>query len=313
MSRGRHSNTAHVTTLTAPEDPAQGRSTDSVRRSPAAVLAGVLDGSDSVPGRSIELYQRLRDEAPVYRTDAGYWVVSRYADVKEIMRSPDRFSSKANRSEGLGLDPNLEDADPALLTKMMEVAAGMTVDLAELFSAEALVAADPPNHTQLRKIVNRGFVPRRITELQGQIEKTVEQCLDGIETADSYEVVSQLAVPLPVQTIADLLSVDPEHYQDVKEWSVMLADIQGPLRGTPDGLGVMLQMFKGFQRLLRAQDRRAQNEPPRRPDQRSRTSRRIRHPEHRGVPAVHLPAHGGRERNDHQRHHEHGRRAPAEP
>ena len=200
-----------------------------------------------IQARSIELYQRLRDEAPVYRTDAGYWAVSRYADVKEIFRHPERFSSKANQSEGLGLDMDLAaDADPAMLENLMRVASGMTVDLGELFSAEALVAADPPHHTRLRRIVNRGFVPRRIAQLEGQVQTAVDECLAGIETADEYEVVSRLAVPLPVRTIADLLSVDPADYRRVKDWTIQLGEVQGPLRGTPEVLAVVVDMFKSF-------------------------------------------------------------------
>ncbi|MBA3741482.1 cytochrome P450 [Sporichthya sp.] len=197
--------------------------------------------------RAFELYAQLRDEAPVYKTDAGYWAVSRYADVKEIFTNPERFSSSANQAEGLGLDTNIDpDADPEFLTRLMTVAGTMQVDVMELFSARAIVAADPPHHTRLRRIVNRGFVPRRIAELQDNIAQIVESCLEGIGSATSYEVVSQLAVPLPVRVISDLLSVDRDSHGDIKHWSDLLMEAQGPLRGTPRAMEALLGVFKGL-------------------------------------------------------------------
>jgi cytochrome P450 len=210
--------------------------------------------------RDFDLYAALRDQAPVYRAESGYWVVSRYADVREIFFSPDRFSSKANQDEGMGLSTKVdENMDPEMIQTLLAAAAGMAIDITELFSARAIVAADPPHHTRLRQIVNRGFTPRRINGLKGQVEAMIDSCLAGIDGAESYDLVSQLAVPLPVRVVADLLTVEPENYHLVKRWSDQLTQTAGAgLRGTSEALSILMEMFTDFSHYFvpRIEDRR---------------------------------------------------------
>lgn len=198
--------------------------------------------------RQFELYKVLRDEAPVFRTESDWWCISRYDDIREVLLSPDRFSASIVQDEAFGLptefDPNM---DPEKLQMLLAVVSGMPVDIGELLTGRVIVAADPPEHTRMRRIVNRGFTPKRIGELRPSIEAIVAECLDGIETAREYEVIERLGVPLPTRVIGDLLSVDPTDIPKIKEWSdTVMAASSGTLRCTTEGQAMLLEMFKEF-------------------------------------------------------------------
>lgn len=197
--------------------------------------------------RQFELYKELRDKAPVFHTESDWWCISRYDDIREVLLSPDRFSASIVQDEAFGLptefDPNM---DPEKLQMLLAVVSGMPVDIGELLTGRVIVAADP-DHTRMRRIVNRGFTPKRIADLRPSIEAIVAECLAGIETADEYEVIHQLAIPLPVRVIGELLSVDPDDVGKIKEWSdVVMAASSGTLRGTTEGQAMLLEMFKEF-------------------------------------------------------------------
>jgi cytochrome P450 len=178
------------------------------------------------------------------------WVVSRFDDVRQIQSDPDRFSSRPNADEG-SATPTDVDNNPEMLERLLAIVSGMPVDFAELTAARPIVAADPPDHTRMRRIVNRGFTPRRTGEMADKINQIVERCLDGIDDTDSYEVVQNLAIPLPVQMIADLLGIESDHYADVKRWSDHYsAAAVGDVRGTAEGQLLAVNMFKEFSAYL---------------------------------------------------------------
>jgi cytochrome P450 len=198
--------------------------------------------------RQFELYKELRDKAPVFHTESDWWCISRYDDIREVLLSPDRFSASIVQDEAFGLptefDPNM---DPEKLQMLLAVVSGMPVDIGELLTGRVIVAADPPDHTRMRRIVNRGFTPKRIADLRPSIEAIVAECLAGIETAHEYEVIQQLAIPLPVRVIGELLSVDADDVGKIKEWSdIVMAASSGTLRGTTEGQAMLLEMFKEF-------------------------------------------------------------------
>jgi cytochrome P450 len=195
--------------------------------------------------RAYDLYARLREEAPVYRTASGYWVVSRYEDVRTTLRDFERFSSVANQTEAYGLSGDADAFDAETLQSLFAIVADMPIDVGELFAARAIVAADPPQHTRMREIANRGFTPRRIAELRGKIEAIVTECLGGADFSSEFDLVSNFTVPLPVRMISHFLSVESDHYADVKRWSAAQSTNQlGANRGSSESLANMMTMFK---------------------------------------------------------------------
>jgi cytochrome P450 len=165
-----------------------------------------------------EIYAELRDRFPVYRTGSNIWVVSRFDDVKAVQSNPAVFSSRPNPYEG---DSTPVDAEmkPEVLERLIALAAGIPVDMAEMASAKTIAAADPPQHTRMRRIVSRGFTPPRIKEMGSAITGIVERCLDGIVDVPSFDLVERLAVPLPVEMICHILGIDRSEYGRAKVWS----------------------------------------------------------------------------------------------
>src|SRR5581483_859334 len=195
------------------------------------------------------LLQRLRDRPGLHRTDTGWWVASRFADVRLVLSRPELFSSAPNQDELAGLSTKLDpDTNPEQLQRLMAIMAGMPVDVGELVSARMIIGADPPTHTRLRSIVNRGFTPRRIDAVGPAIEAVVDDALTGIEDVGSFDVVSGLAAELPARVLARLLGVDAAAARDMKGWAdVLSTTVQGTARGDADEVQLaMVRMLREF-------------------------------------------------------------------
>ncbi len=131
----------------------------------------VWSSSRSSPVRVEQLpavYAELRERFPVYRTGSNIWVISRFDDVKAVQSNPTVFSSRPNPYEG---DSAPADAEmkPEVIERLMALVAGIPVDMDEMASAKTIAAADPPQHTRMRRIVSRGFTPPRIKEMADAI------------------------------------------------------------------------------------------------------------------------------------------------
>lgn len=83
----------------------------------------------------------------------------------------------------------------------------------------SMIAHDPPDHSRLRKLVIRAFTPRQIASYEPQIQAIIDGLLDDVIAKGSFELVEDLAIPLPVPVIAHVLGVDPEYRHDFKRWS----------------------------------------------------------------------------------------------
>src|SRR3546814_11081361 len=81
-----------------------------------------------------------------------------------------------------------------------------------------LVSIDPPGHSELRRIVSRGFTPRTMQAWRPRIDELVEEML-GATHGDRLDVVASLASPLPVRVIAELLGADAERAADFRDWA----------------------------------------------------------------------------------------------
>lgn len=173
----------------------------------------------------------LRERFPVYHTSSDIWVISRFDDVKAVQSSPDLFSSRPNPYEGAA-SPD-DEMKPEVVDRLVALAAGMPVDMTEMASAKTIAAADPPQHTRMRRIVSRGFTPPRIREMANAISEIVDGCLTGIEDQPSFDVVQRLAVPLPVEMICHILGIDRSHYRQAKRWSDAFAAAAGAVFASP--------------------------------------------------------------------------------
>jgi len=153
-------------------------------------------------------YAALRRESPIHQLAEGMplYAITRYADVIHALHHPELFSSTALQvalqGGGIGIGPN----SGAL--------AGH-----RLLASNMMIATDPPDHARLRRLVNRGFTPRRIAALEPRIRELASGCLDAAIRHGDLELVSGLSVPLPVTVIAEMLGVEPERRDQFKAWS----------------------------------------------------------------------------------------------
>lgn len=139
-------------------------------------------------------FARLRAEAPVARHEApGFWAVSRHEDVVTVSRDTGTFCS------GQGI---------------MVFEIGTTYD-----TPPTMMHTDPPEHTRYRALVQPGFRPTFVRGLEAGIRERTRALVARIEPGVPVDVVSELAVPLPLQVISDLLGVPEEEWPRFFRWS----------------------------------------------------------------------------------------------
>ncbi|WP_433524825.1 cytochrome P450 [Nocardia pseudovaccinii] len=159
-------------------------------------------------------YARLRDEAPVHHsTDPDLWLVSRYDDVRTVVRDAQRFSSAVSAIDSDPFNPSMQP--PKLLRRLF----------AGIPAIRVMLTSDPPDHTMLRRKVSRVFTPRRIAEWEPRIREVTAQLMNDMLAADRpADLVRDLASPLPATIIAEMLGVPAARQDDFKRWSDELVD-----------------------------------------------------------------------------------------
>ncbi|MCX5738576.1 MAG: cytochrome P450 [Proteobacteria bacterium] len=169
-------------------------------------------------------YARLREQAPLHWAEqAQAWCVSRFDDVRAVLRDPERFSSDAMRTFLMGVPPGADAAnDPAAAQRMLQVAQALPFSMQELITSRNLISEDPPRHGVLRSLVNRGFTPRRIAAWEPRLRAVAEECMAKLRHRSEFDLVTELAIPLPVRIITEMLGVEAERQADFKTWSDQL-------------------------------------------------------------------------------------------
>lgn len=150
------------------------------------------------------LYQHLLATAPVQFNEVlGAWTLARYADVVVCLTDA---RSSVNRTQQAAPDaPNYQ-------------------------VARSMLVSDPPDHTRLRALVSKAFTPRMIEQLRPRIVAIVGELLDRMaERNGSVDLIADVAYPLPVVVIAELLGVPPRDRVKFHEWSAVVAASLDPL------------------------------------------------------------------------------------
>ncbi len=167
------------------------------------------------------LYARLRERDPIHRSrPAAGWVLTRYDDVLEVLRDP-RFSAD---------DRNFREYPRMRAQRVRDGLAEEGGDDTPL-----LLRSDPPDHTRLRGLVSEAFTLRAVEKLRPRIEKLVDELLSGWQGRDTVDVMGELAVPLPLTVIAEMLGIPSEDRARFKLWSDALVGFLDPLAaGAPE-------------------------------------------------------------------------------
>ncbi len=140
-------------------------------------------------------YTELRNKAPVIWLEPFQsWALSRYADVDFALRNPQIFSSSVFTAEALG-------------------------DLNPVSEVPWILDMNPPDHTRLRKLANKGFTPRLIRTLEPRVQAIIQELIEPIRGQSESDLVSMFSGPLPTIVIAEMLGVELERRGDFKAWS----------------------------------------------------------------------------------------------
>jgi cytochrome P450 len=175
-------------------------------------------------------YAELRRHSPVTQIADGTYAVARYADVSHVLRHPELFSSKAMLSAtsgGFASALASGKLEPSELARIGELLKTLPISFADQLAARSLIAVDPPVHGPMRNLVNRGFTPRRIADLESRVRAIARAALAQLDGKPDFDMVSQFFVPLPVTVIAELLGVEAERSSDFKRWSDCAVAVSG--------------------------------------------------------------------------------------
>ena len=160
-------------------------------------------------------YEQLRDQDPVHwDEELGFWVLTRYADIDSLY-TDERFSRAQGLMRGFErLSPGEQKiAEPVYHS-----------------FAKTVFYADPPYHTHLRGLMNHAFTPRRVERLRPRVQRIVDELLDVVRAQSQPDIVHDLAYPLPVMVIAELLGLPASDRARFKKWSDDLFAILGTVR-----------------------------------------------------------------------------------
>ena len=142
------------------------------------------------------------------------------------------------------IDPS-KALDASAMEGLAQLADGLGFNPVEMMTTTSVIASDPPNHSRLRNIVNRGFTPRRIAALEPRLREIANAALDRMLEKDEFDLVRDFTIPLPVMVIAELLGVEAERFEDFKRWSdTLIQSTTGSASGTQ--VAEMLAVFKEF-------------------------------------------------------------------
>jgi len=146
----------------------------------------------------------------------------------------------------------------AMLRFIVKLAWKTRLNPFEFTTARNLIAEDGESHSSLRAIVNRGFTPRRIEAWEDRARELVDECLAGLRRGEPFDLIADLAIPLPVTIIAEMIGVEPERRDDFKRWSDLILEVAtGPGRENrfdrryADGFAELLGYLRGLARRRR--------------------------------------------------------------
>lgn len=165
-------------------------------------------------------FRRLRADDPIHwHADGPFWCATRHADVMEISRRPRVFSSAHG-------------------TQLFEIRDRLAGRSTMLENAPSIIRMDPPEHNRHRKLVIRAFTPRMISALEPRVRELARDSVATIRAGEPFDFVEQIAVPMPMFVIAELLGVPSSDFTDFRRWSDAMVEV-GAIGPTPETAGIV--------------------------------------------------------------------------
>jgi hypothetical protein len=148
---------------------------------------------------------RLRDVDPIHRTSWG-WVLSRYRDCANVLGSRD-FGMRGIRER-----------------LRMALGSGAAFE----FISRRFQFMDPPEHARIRSLTTKAFSARRVLDMRPRIQRLVDQLLDEVHGAESFDLIAAVAYPLPAWVISEMLGTPVEDRERLAAWTAPITRLQEP-------------------------------------------------------------------------------------
>ena len=178
-------------------------------------------------------YEALRAHAPLQEHEHGFWTLARHADVAAAFRDESTYSNRM----GVSLDSSAWGE--------------------HAYKTMSILAMDPPQQTRLRKLVSRGFTPRRVTELTPQILRITRQYLDPALEHDEWDFIAEFAGRLPMDVISELVGVPEADRVELRRLADLLVHREDGHRDVPpEGVGAAIDLFGYYGGMLAERRRR---------------------------------------------------------
>jgi len=183
------------------------------KQEPAMVTAEFNPFAPGMLADPYAMYRALREQAPIYRSEMmESWILTRYDDIDAVL-TDSRFSSDRTRAK----------------TRFAQMIREQQEQYGPMSSAQTMLTSDPPDHTRLRRLVSKAFTPRAVENLRPRIQEIIDYLLDEAGKSGEFDIIHELAYPLPVIVIAEMLGVPAEDRHRFKEWSdTVVATLGGP-------------------------------------------------------------------------------------
>jgi len=162
--------------------------------------------SESFHQNPYPVYRRLRNEAPVTWCDPwNSWILSRYDDVVNVLKDFKNFSNEGRQE--------------ALLAQLPKEELEKFQTLRNHYASGGLINSDPPDHTRLRKLVNKAFTPRIVKRMEPLVREVADDLLSKTRDCETFDLIESYAFPIPAIVIAGLLGVPPQDRHLFKTWT----------------------------------------------------------------------------------------------
>ncbi|HYF28017.1 MAG TPA: cytochrome P450 [Baekduia sp.] len=163
-------------------------------------------------GPPFDVFDVLQRQAPVHFSEqavapqeGGFWSITRFEDVHKVTRDFETFSSERR---GIFLVDDI----------------GVPLDIQRL----QMISMDPPRHARLKQIVGKAFTPKRIAEHEDHIGRIVRHHLALVQDRERFDLVADLARPIPARVIGDMLGTPPEDDAKLVHWTNVFTAFEDP-------------------------------------------------------------------------------------
>ncbi|MEN8158922.1 MAG: cytochrome P450, partial [Myxococcota bacterium] len=144
--------------------------------------------------RLYDIYRELRDHAPLAKSPAGFWAVSRFEDVYAIASDHAAYSSERTIISPPGLKPTIQ-------------------------------SLDPPLHDRLRALVSIAFTPRRMREMEPRVREIARELLEPLREAGGGDLLASYARHIPSRVIGEMIGIPDERIGDFLQWTEAMVEL----------------------------------------------------------------------------------------